>query len=72
MDEMTRFDPNDVIFLLNKWDVIAHKEHLEKYFERCEQVIYRSWKEVYCSFIFQISAVKVPIKKTSLIIERKI
>lgn len=61
MDEMMSFDPKDVIFLLNKWDTIAHVEEelLEKYFETAKQVIRESWKEVKDSCIFQISAVKV-------------
>lgn len=61
MDEMVSFNPRDVIFLLNKWDTIAHVEekNREEYFEKTKNDIRRSWKEVDDSYIFQISAVKV-------------
>lgn len=65
MDEMVSFNPKDVIFLLNKWDTIAHVEekNREEYFEKTKKVIRKSWKEVDDSYIFQISAVKVFKKK---------
>lgn len=61
MDQMVSFSPRDVIFLLNKWDVIAHEEEekCERFFENTKYILRRSWKEVDDSCIFKISATKV-------------
>lgn len=58
---MVSFSPKDVIFLLNKWDTIAHvdDEHKEKFLEKTKQNLRKSWKEVEDSCIFMISAYKV-------------
>ncbi|XP_065941981.1 bacterial dynamin-like protein [Magallana gigas] len=60
MDEMVSFNPKDVIFLLNKWETIAHvkENNRDEYFEKTKTCIRTSWKETDDSYIFQISAVK--------------
>lgn len=65
MDEMVSFNPKDVIFLLNKWETIAHvkENNRDEYFEKNKTCIRTSWKETDDSYIFQISAVKVSKRK---------
>lgn len=64
MGGMVSFSPKDVIFLLNKWDTIAHEddEHKEKFLEKTKQNLRKSWKEVEDSCIFMISAYKVHLQ----------
>lgn len=64
MGGMVSFSPKDVIFLLNKWDTIAHvdDEHKEKFLEKTKQNLRKSWKEVEDSCIFMISAYKVHLQ----------
>lgn len=61
MDKMVCFNPEDVIFLLNKWDAISHEkdEQLEEFFKKAKTYLRKLWKEVEDSCIFRISAVKV-------------
>lgn len=58
---MKSFSPEDVIFLLNKWDSISHLsvEKQETFFEDTKSLLKRKWKEVDDSNFFKISAVKV-------------
>lgn len=73
MDEMVSFNPKDVIFLLNKWDTIAHvnEKKRKEYFEKTKKDIRTSWKETDDSYIFQISAVKVSKRKLHVLIKNK-
>lgn len=61
MDKMVCFNPEDVIFLLNKWDAISHEkdEQLEEFFKKAKTYLRKLWKEVEDSCIFRISAVKI-------------
>lgn len=61
MDRMVCFNPEDVIFLLNKWDAISHEDddQLEEFFQNAKTYLRKLWKEVEDSCIFKISAVKV-------------
>lgn len=61
MDRMVSFSPEDVIFLLNKWDTISHEdvEQQETYFEKIKECLHQTWKEVDDSCIFKFSAIKV-------------
>lgn len=54
MDEMVSFNLNDVIFFLNKWDIIVYVEekNCEEYFEKIKKVICKFWKEVDDLYIF--------------------
>lgn len=65
MDNMVSFSPEDVIFLLNKWDTIAHENHdkLDEFFEKTKTSLRQLWKEVKMSCIFKISAVKVQVSQ---------
>lgn len=65
MDRMVCFNPEDVIFLLNKWDAISHEDddQLEEFFQNAKTYLRKLWKEVEDSCIFKISAVKVLKKK---------
>lgn len=58
---MVSFSPEDVIFLLNKWDTISHEDdgQLEKYFKETKQNLRNMWNDVDESRIFKISACKV-------------
>lgn len=61
MDGMVSFSPEDVIFLLNKWDSISHEdvEQQETYFEETKKYLHQTWKKVDDSCIFKFSAKKV-------------
>lgn len=63
MGKMVSFSPKDVIFLLNKWDSIAHEddEIQEAFLEKTKLNLRKSWKEVDDSCIFMISAQKVSV-----------
>lgn len=58
--KMVSFSPKDVIFLLNKWDSIAHEDNeiQEAFLEKTKLNLRKSWKEVDDSCIFMISAQK--------------
>lgn len=59
---MVSFSPEDVIFLLNKWDTIAHSDanEQEEFFKETKEYLQKMWEEVDEQCIFRISAVKVP------------
>lgn len=61
MDGMVCFNPEEVIFLLNKWDAISHEDddQLEEFFKNAKTYLRKLWEEVEDSCIFKISAVKV-------------
>lgn len=61
MHEMVSFSPEDVIFLLNKWDTISHEDddQLEKFIEDTKKCLHQWWREVDDSCIFRLSASKV-------------
>lgn len=61
MHEMVSFSPEDVIFLLNKWDTISHEDddQLEKFIEETKECLHQWWREVDDSCIFRVSASKV-------------
>lgn len=65
MGGMVSFRPKDVIFLLNKWDSIAHEddERQEAFLEKTKQDLRKSWREVEDSCIFMISAPKVYVSE---------
>lgn len=61
MAGMVSFSPEDVIFLLNKWDTITHvdEDDLENYFENTKENLRNVWNDVDESRIFRISTKKV-------------
>lgn len=61
MDEMVSFSPEDVFFLLNKWDTISHEEdeQLEKFMEETKECLHQWWRNIDVSCIFKVSASKV-------------
>lgn len=61
MDGMVSFSPEDVIFLLNKWDTISHEdvEQQETFFLKAKECLHQTWKELDDSCIFKFSAKKV-------------
>lgn len=61
MAGMVSFSPEDVIFLLNKWDTIFHEEddQLKNYFEETKKCLRKVWDDVDESRIFKISAKQV-------------
>lgn len=63
MPGMVSFSPEDVIFLLNKWDTISHEDadEVEKYFEKTKAHLRKVWDKVDESYIFKISAKKVSL-----------
>lgn len=63
MEKMVSFSPKDVIFLLNKWDSIAHEDDKvqEKFWEKTKLNLRKSWEEVDDSCIFMISAQEVSV-----------
>lgn len=54
MDEMVSFNLKDVIFLLNKWDIIVYvkEKKCEEYFEKIKKDICIFWKEIDDLYIF--------------------
>lgn len=69
MDGMVSFSPEDVIFLLNKWDTISHEdvEQQETFFLKAKECLHQTWKELDDSCIFKFSAKKVLKKKAKYI-----
>lgn len=61
MHEMAGFSPEDVFFLLNKWDLISYKnnDQQEQFFNMSKNYIYKLWREFDESRIFKTSATKV-------------
>lgn len=61
MDKMVSLSPENVLFLLNKWDTISHEEdeQLEKFIEETKECLHQWWGEVDDSCIFKLSASKV-------------
>lgn len=61
MDGMVCFNPEDVIFLINKWDTISYVDEdiREEFFKNLKTYLRKLWKEVEDSCIFKIAAVKV-------------
>lgn len=61
MNQMVSFSPEDVIFLLNKWDTLSDEEEKKKeeYFKKSKETLHEYWEEIDESVIFQISATKV-------------
>lgn len=61
MAGMVSFSPEDVIFLLNKWDCISHEDEdtLKNYFKETKAYLRIVWNDVDESRIFRISARKV-------------
>lgn len=61
MAGMVSFSPEDVIFLLNKWDCIPLKDEniLKNYFKGTKAYLRNVWNDVDESRIFRISAIKV-------------
>lgn len=61
MAGMVSFSPEDVIFLLNKWDCISHEDedNLNNYFKETKAYLRIVWNDVDESRIFRISATKV-------------
>lgn len=61
MAGMVSFSPEDVIFLLNKWDCISHEDedNLEIFFEKTKENLRNVWNDVDESRIFRISTKKV-------------
>lgn len=61
MAGMVSFSPEDVIFLLNKWDCIPHEDEniLKNYFKKTKAYLRNVWNDVDESRIFRISAIKV-------------
>lgn len=62
VDEMVSFSPEDVIFLLNKWETLSHNDtnEQEEFFKETKEFLQETWKEVDEQCIFRISATKVP------------
>lgn len=54
---MVSFSPNDVIFVLNKWDSLCLETELKKqrYIEKAMEAIRNIWKEVDDSCILKLS-----------------
>ena len=59
MTQMLCFCPEDVIFVLNKWDAIRGEEKRAQFFEKMKKKLQMIWKELNGDHIFQLSAEKV-------------
>lgn len=61
MNSMVSFSPEDVIFLLNKWDTISHEDddQLERFMEETKECLHKWWKDVDDSCILRTSATKL-------------
>lgn len=60
MNQMVSFCPEDVIFLLNKWDTLSDEDEreIEKYLKKSKEILHRYWEELDESCVFKISATK--------------
>ena len=58
MKQMVCFCPEDVIFVLNKWDAIPKSERYDC-FERIKTQLHDVWEEIDDSHILELSAIKV-------------
>lgn len=52
---MVCFDPDDVIFLLNKWDTLLHDDEKEMFFKTTEEHLRHIWKDVKSERILRLS-----------------
>lgn len=61
MDGMVCFNLEDVIFLINKWDIIFYVDEdiWEEFFKNLKIYLCKLWKEVEDLCIFKIVVVKV-------------
>lgn len=61
LDEMISFNFEDVIFLLNRWDIMLEDDEIEIYFESIKICIRSIWKEVkyICILKFLMKKVKI-------------
>lgn len=61
MNQMVSFCPEDVIFLLNKWDTLSDEDEkdIEEYLKKSKQILHRYWEELDESCVFKVSATKV-------------
>ena len=58
MKQMVCFCPEDVIFVLNKWDAVDESER-DECFERIKTQLHDIWEEIDDSHILELSARKV-------------
>lgn len=60
MNQMVSFCPEDVIFLLNKWDTLSDEDEkdIEEYLKKSKQILHRYWEELDESCVFKVSATK--------------
>ena len=58
MKQMVCFCPEDVIFVLNKWDAVDESER-DECFERIKTQLHDIWEEIDDSHILELSATKV-------------
>lgn len=63
MAGMVSFSPEDVIFVLNKWDTISHEhdDKMDKFYEETKAYLREVWDKVDETRIFKISAKKVSL-----------
>lgn len=61
MNHMVSFCPEDVIFLLNKWDTLSDEDEkkIEEYLKKSKETLHKYWGELDESCVFKISATKV-------------
>lgn len=61
MSSMVCFKPEDIIFLLNKWDVLLEDDDKENYFKNTKETLLAKWNEIDDGNILIISAGRVRI-----------
>lgn len=59
MTKMVCFNPEDVIFLLNKWDALLDDDDKETFLRETKDKIHSIWKEIDDDNILPISAGRV-------------
>lgn len=58
---MVSFNPEDVIFLLNRWDTMLEDDEKDEYFESTKTRIRSIWKKTKDTRILKLSMNKVKI-----------
>lgn len=69
LNQMHSFDPEDAIFLLNKWDTLVLKNRKIDLFEETKKKLHDIWEEVDDKYILKFAAAKVSNFHTVLYIQ---
>ena len=68
---MVCFNPEDTIFLLNKWDTLLEDDDKETFLKETKEKLHSIWEEINDNNILEISAGRVRIIITNAFVRKK-